>query len=66
MGPNPTNAQQHPTPPPTTGTTPIDDPPSNQKEFIYLFHKVFLTDLHYFYVPKFFRCFFEIEDGKWV
>jgi hypothetical protein len=66
MGPNPTNAQQHPMPPPTTGATPVDDPPSNQKECFFFFHLAFLTSLHYFYILEFFWCFFEIEDGKWV
>jgi hypothetical protein len=37
MGPNPTNAQQHPTLPPTTGTTPTDDPPFNQKRGFFFF-----------------------------
>jgi hypothetical protein len=36
-----TNAQQHPTLPPMTDTTPIDDPPSNHKEFLFLFFVFF-------------------------
>jgi hypothetical protein len=52
-----------------TDTTPIDDPPSNQKEFLFLFFVflgflVFLKDLHYFYVHAFFDASLKLRMGN--